>query len=112
MAARTPRPRLDVVLPPVEPEKARIFLDAGTVELVKKMARFARVELSEFVEQAVVAWVQRHHPELEIVRANESKLAGDLDAATRVGGVLAGSSADVAAENRALARKKPGRRRG
>lgn len=111
MAARKPRPRIDVILPELEPEKARIYLDASTVELVKKLARFARVELSAFVEQAAVAWVQVHHPELSIVHAGESVLAGDLAAASRAGGILRGSGAsEPSGEATASPRKKPARR--
>lgn len=59
--------RLDVLVPTDKALKTRLYLDATTAALVKKLAQYARVEISELMEQAIVSWVKDRHPELTIL---------------------------------------------
>jgi hypothetical protein len=65
MKKRTPRIDVDIAVP--APVKTRLFVDEDVANVLRKVARAERMELSPFLEMVLRHWLAAERPNWKVV---------------------------------------------
>jgi hypothetical protein len=82
-----------------------LTIDAQTAELLRRVARVDGLGMSAFLDRCLRAYVEKWHPDWEMVEEDEDVLAEDLRAGTKGQKSVFGRS--VAAKGSARRQRKP-----